>query len=73
MNKYGAHLFHTNNENVWNYIIKFAKWKRWEHKVLAYVDNRFVSMPVNITTINEVLNENLENEKDVEDWLEKNK
>ena len=27
INKYGAHLFHTNNEEVWNYINKFSKWK----------------------------------------------
>jgi len=72
MNKYGAHLFHTNKENVWKYINKFDIWKRWEHKVLSYVDGRFVSIPVNITTINEVLNENLQNEEDVKLWLEKN-
>jgi UDP-galactopyranose mutase len=69
MNKYGAHLFHTNSERVWEYINKFAKWKRWEHKVLSYVDERFVSIPVNITTINELLDENLENENDVKAWL----
>ena len=72
INKYGAHLFHTNNEKVWEYITKFDTWKRWEHKVLSYVDNRFVSIPVNITTINEVLDENLQDEKDIQEWLEKN-
>ena len=72
INMYGAHLFHTNIERVWNYITKFDNWKRWEHKVLSFVDDRFVSMPVNITTINEILNENLENEEDVKKWLEKN-
>jgi UDP-galactopyranose mutase len=72
MNKYGAHLFHTNNERVWEYINNFGIWKRWEHKVLSYVDNRFVSIPVNITTVNEVLNENLQNEYDIQEWLDKN-
>ena len=72
MNKYGAHLFHTNKERVWKYINQFDTWRRWEHKVLSYVEDRFVSMPVNITTINEVLNENLENEQDVHQWLNKN-
>ena len=33
MNKYGAHLFHTNYENVWQYVNKFAEWQRWEHTV----------------------------------------
>jgi UDP-galactopyranose mutase len=72
INKYGAHLFHTNNEDVWNYINSFDKWIRWEHKVLTYVDNKFVSIPVNITTINELCEENLQNENDVNIWLEKN-
>ena len=72
LNKYGAHLFHTNNEKVWNYINKFDHWKRWEHKVLSYVDNRYVPIPVNITTINELLNENLQNEHDVSNWLSTN-
>jgi UDP-galactopyranose mutase len=69
INKYGAHLFHTNNERVWKYINKFDKWNRWEHKVLTYTDDKFVSIPVNITTINELCKENLENEEDVKKWL----
>ena len=71
MNKYGAHLFHTNNEEVWNYINKFDKWVRWEHKVLTYVEDKFVPIPVNITTINELCGEHLQNEKGVNEWLEK--
>jgi UDP-galactopyranose mutase len=70
MNKYGAHLFHTNNKDVWDYINMFDKWVRWEHKVLTYTDNKFVSIPVNITTINELCEENLQNENDVNKWLE---
>jgi len=72
MNKYGAHLFHTNKKHVWDYINLFDTWVRWEHKVLTMVDNKFVSIPVNITTINELCNETLENENDVKDWLSKN-
>jgi UDP-galactopyranose mutase len=72
INKYGAHLFHTNNEIVWNYINSFDKWIRWEHKVLTYIDNKFVSIPVNITTINELCDEHLQNENDVNKWLNQN-
>jgi UDP-galactopyranose mutase len=72
INKYGAHLFHTNNEQVWNYVNNFDTWIRWEHKVLTYCDNKFVSIPVNITTINELCNENLSCENDVNKWLEIN-
>ena len=69
MNKYGAHLFHTNNEQVWDYINRFDTWVRWEHKVLTYADKKFVPMPVNITTINELCCEHLQNETDVNEWL----
>jgi len=72
VNKYGAHLFHTNNKEVWEYINRFDTWIRWEHKVLSYVDNKFVPMPVNITTVNELCNEHLQNEQDMNEWLENN-
>lgn len=72
INKYGAHLFHTNNEYVWKYVNKFDKWVRWEHKVLTFTDDKFVPMPVNITTINELCEENLQDENDVNKWLAKN-
>jgi UDP-galactopyranose mutase len=72
MNKYGAHLFHTNNERVWEYINKFSEWIRWEHKVVSLIDNTYVSIPVNITTINQLCGEHLQNKKDVDEWLKKN-
>ncbi len=72
ISKYGAHLFHTNNEEVWNYVNKFSKWERWEHKVLSYTDNKFVSIPVNITTVNELCNETIQTEKEMNDWLKEN-
>jgi UDP-galactopyranose mutase len=72
INKYGAHLFHTNHEDVWKYINQFDKWVRWEHKVLTYTDDKFVPIPVNITTINELCEENLQTEEDVHKWLQEN-
>ena len=72
VNKYGAHLFHTNNEEVWNYVNKFSEWIRWEHKVLSKVDGKFVSIPVNITTVNELCGENLQTTEEMNQWLEKN-
>ena len=72
INKYGAHIFHTNNEEVWSYINKFCRWNRYEHKVLAYCDKKLVPIPVNITTVNVLCNENIQNEKEMEEWLEKN-
>ena len=72
INKYGAHLFHTNNKQVWDYVNQFSEWVRWEHKVLSNVDDKFVSIPVNITTVNELCGENLQNTEEMNLWLEKN-
>lgn len=72
INKYGAHIFHTNNEQVWEYINKFSEWVRWDHKVLSYVDNKYVSVPVNINTVNSLCNENIKNEIEMNEWLDKN-
>jgi UDP-galactopyranose mutase len=72
LNKYGAHLFHTNHESVWDYVNMFDVWVRWEHKCLSYVDDKYVPMPVNITTINELCGTHLRNEEDVKQWLKAN-
>ena len=72
MNKYGAHLFHTNYEDVYEYINKFCNWKRWEHQVLGLVDDKYVSIPVNITTVNTICNESITNQNEMNVWLSKN-
>jgi|694.fasta_scaffold00020_23 UDP-galactopyranose mutase len=70
--KYGAHLFHTNNEDVWSYISSFDKWIRWEHKVLSFVDDKYVSIPINITTVNELCGQHLQTPEEMQEWLDKN-
>jgi len=72
MNKYGAHLFHTNDEEVFEYISKFCIWKPWEHKVLGLIDNKLLPIPPNITTVNELCNENITNEEKMNKWLADN-
>jgi UDP-galactopyranose mutase len=72
MNKYGAHLFHTNSDRVWEYINRFSKWLRWDHEVIASVDNKLVSIPVNITTVNSLCNENIQTSEEMDKWLEAN-
>ena len=72
MNKYGAHLFHTNDENVWNYINQFDKWVRWDHRVVGKIDDAIFPIPVNINTVNTLCNENILNTNEMKEWLEKN-
>ena len=73
VSKYGAHLFHTNDETVWEYVNKFADWYPWEHKVIASVDSKLVPIPVNITTVNQLFDANITSEKEMEDWLNENR
>ena len=44
---YGPHLFHTNNEEVWQYLSQFTKWTPYEHKVLGSIDGSLVPIPFN--------------------------
>ena len=69
VSKYGAHLFHTNSERVWNYIQPFAEWIRWDHKVLSYIQNKLVPIPVTIETVNHLFNLNLQTSEDIEKWF----
>lgn len=71
--QYGAHLFHTNDEGVWDYVNQFAEWYPWSHKVIARVDDKTVPIPVNITTVNTLFKTNIQTETEMQDWLEKNR
>jgi len=73
LNKYGAHLFHTNSEKVWNYINRFSEWIRWDHRVLAKIENKLINLPININTVNNLEDSNLKNSEDMDRWLESNK
>lgn len=69
INKYGAHLFHTNDEEVWNYVNRFGSWERWDHEVKGVVDGKLVPIPVNITTVNSLFNLNIKTEDEMDVWL----
>ncbi len=71
VNKYGPHYFHTNDEEVWKYINKYGEWERYENNVLGYIDNKYVPIPVNISTVNKLCNENIQTEKEMNEWLKK--
>lgn len=70
VSKYGAHLFHTQHPEVWEYVNRFAKWYPWEHKVLAKVDDKLVPIPVNINTVNILMGTNIKTEQEMEEWLQ---
>jgi len=73
VSKYGAHLFHTNDEEVWDYVNFFSDWYDWEHKVIARVDGKTVPIPVNITTVNTLFDQQISTEAEMTAWLETNR
>lgn len=73
VSKYGAHLFHTQMEDVWDYVNRFSEWYSWEHRVLAKVDDQLVPIPVNINTVNKLFNLSISSEEEMIDWLENNR
>jgi len=70
VSKYGAHIFHTSFEDVWEYVNRFSEWFSYEHRVLAKVDGKLVPIPVNITTVNTLFNVNIKTEQEMQTWLD---
>lgn len=50
--KYGAHIFHTNNKEVYDYISQFVTLNHYRHQVLTRSDSILYQMPINLHTIN---------------------
>lgn len=69
VSKYGAHLFHTNDDYVWRYIQMFSSWRPYAHTVLSSVDGMLVPIPVNITTVNLLFGLHIQTEKEMREWL----
>lgn len=57
--KYGTHIFHTSNPEVWEYINLFTGFNNYRHQVLAHYQNKLYQLPVNLETINSFFNVNL--------------
>jgi UDP-galactopyranose mutase len=62
VHRYGPHIFHTNSPEVFEYLSHFTKWRFYEHKVLAYVDQQLLPIPINLTTVNKLYKLNLDSE-----------
>lgn len=52
--KYGAHIFHTNNIEVWNYVNRFATFNRFTNSPVANYKGELYSMPFNMYTFNKM-------------------
>ena len=54
VHKYGAHIFHTNNKKVWEYITKFAEFNRFTNAPMANYKGELYSLPFNMYTFNKM-------------------
>jgi len=67
--KYGPHIFHTNSEQVWDYLSQFTEWRPYEHRVLAHVREQLVPIPINRTTLNMLFDLDLQTDEEAEAYL----
>ena len=54
VHKYGAHIFHTSNREVWTYINQFAEFNRYTNSPVARYKDELYNMPFNMNTFNKL-------------------
>jgi UDP-galactopyranose mutase len=54
VHKYGAHIFHTSNKEVWKYINQFAEFNRYTNSPVARFKDELYNMPFNMNTFNKL-------------------
>ncbi len=54
VHKYGAHIFHTNNPQVWEYVNRFASFNRYTNSPIANYKGEIYNMPFNMNTFNKM-------------------
>ncbi|MFL6784893.1 MAG: UDP-galactopyranose mutase, partial [Sphingomicrobium sp.] len=67
--KYGPHIFHTNSQQVVDYLSQFTDWRPYEHRVRAFVRDQLVPIPINRTTLNKLFDLELKTDEEAADYL----
>src|SRR5206468_9194917 len=67
--KYGPHIFHTNSEQVRDYLSQFTQWRPYEHRVRAVVRDKLVPIPINRTTLTELFGLELKTDEEAAEYL----
>jgi UDP-galactopyranose mutase len=53
VHKYGAHLFHTSNRRVWEYVNRFTRFTDYQHRVFTKFEGQVYTFPMNLALINQ--------------------
>ncbi len=54
VHKYGAHIFHTDNKRVWDYMNSFAEFNRYTHSTIARYKDELYNLPFNMNTFHQL-------------------
>lgn len=54
VHKYGAHIFHTNNKEVWDYVNSFVEFNRYTNSPVANYKGKIFNLPFNMNTFNKM-------------------
>jgi len=54
VHKYGAHIFHTNDKHLWDYVNQFAEFRQYTHNVIANYKGNMFTLPFNMWTFNQL-------------------
>lgn len=54
VHQYGAHIFHTSNKEVWEYLQQFAEFNRYTNSPIAYYKGEIYNMPFNMNTFHKI-------------------
>lgn len=57
VHKYGAHIFHTDYKDVWNYVNSFVEFNRYTNSPVARIGNEIYNMPFNMNTFSKIWND----------------
>ncbi|CAK9093934.1 UDP-galactopyranose mutase (UGM) (UDP-GALP mutase) (Uridine 5-diphosphate galactopyranose mutase) [Durusdinium trenchii] len=74
--KYGAHLFHTQFERVWDYVLQFSEWIPFDHRVKGLVPDqdgvkKLVPIPPTQESVNTLFGERIQTEEEMQAWYDK--
>eukprot|EP01060_Flectonema_neradi_P024762 TRINITY_DN33642_c0_g1_i1.p1 TRINITY_DN33642_c0_g1~~TRINITY_DN33642_c0_g1_i1.p1 ORF type:complete len:456 (+),score=128.31 TRINITY_DN33642_c0_g1_i1:51-1418(+) len=76
VSQYGAHLFHTKFDRVWDYVTKYSEWIPFDHRVVGRVPDKdgvdqLVPIPPTQESVNKLFGENIKNEEEMQAWYDK--
>ena len=63
VHRYAAHLFHTSNERVWEYVNRFPAFTGYQHRVFSVYKDRVYPLPINLAAICEHVGRHLSPEQ----------